>query len=800
VLQEKALKKFHFALKVNAFLMLGPSENIGVLKEVTQEVNRKWKIYRCISKNTVDTDTIFFPLEKTIAPKSTAVKKENVINLNQLLKETLAEDRQVALIIADKEFNVKQATGSFKQFLRLPEENFDFNIFKFVHPDLAVALGVSLRKTISTGEKYVMKNVVLHGNEAVPVVNIIVKPYLERSVYAQPFLSILIEEAQVQVKTLVSYPVESSVSDDEQVTALKAELTETRQNLQAVIEEMEAVNEELQSSNEEMISTNEELQSTNEELQSLNEELHTVSVEHQLKIKELFELNDDLNNYFNNSEIGQILVDAAMVIRRFSPASTKIINLIKSDIGRPLYDITSNVKGLNFVDEVRKVVSSGNRVEKDVETNDGSHYLMRITPFVRRDKTTDGVVINFINISQSKLLNSIVEGIFKGSPNGIIAKRIIRDGQHKIVDFECITANAAAERMFGVKPGSLVSERFLATLSAATTQEYLNVYKKVAETGQSEKIEFYDSRTTKWYETTIVKMLDGIVTTHTDITDRKKNADLIARNYEDLKRASEKLSEINGQLERSNFDLMQFASVASHDLKEPLRKIQAFGNILQSKIKEKLSDGELNYFSKMITASNRMQALIDDVLTLSKLSNGNPLRVRTDLNTVVKQIVEDLEITIREKNAVIKVGDLPCIDAIPGQMHQVFQNLMSNALKFSDKASPVIEIEQLPVLSEHAEWHGITDHYIYIVVRDNGIGFENEYKEKIFGIFQRLHGRNYEGTGIGLAIARKIIDNHGGFIFADGEVNKGASFHIYLPANAGQTSNGKKLVAKAQEE
>ncbi len=798
VLQEKALKKFHFALKLNGFLMMGPSENIGVLKEVTQEVSRKWKIYRCVSKHTVDADTIFFPLERTITPKMIAGKKENTINLNQLLKETLAEDRQVALIVVDKEFNVKQATGNYKQFLQLPEENFDFNIFKFVHPDLAVALGVSLRKAISSSEKYVMKNVVLHGNDEVPVVNIIVKPYLVHSSYPQPFLSVLIEQAQVQVKTMVTYPAESSTTDDEQVVALKAELTETRQNLQAVIEELEAVNEELQSSNEEMISTNEELQSTNEELQSLNEELHTVSAEHQLKIKELFELNDDLNNYFNNSDIGQILVDSSLVIRRFSPAATKVINLIKSDIGRPLYDITSNVKALDFAEEVSKVVSLGNALEKEVETSNGGYYLMRITPFVRRDKTTDGVVINFVNISQSKRLHSIVEGVFKASPNGIIAKNVVRDSQNKVIDFECIVANAAAERMFSVQPGRLVSERLRATLSDSTTQQYLNLYKKVVETGQSEKIEFYDSRTSKWYDTTIVKMLDGIVTTHTDITDRKKNADLIAKNYEDLKRAAEKLSDINGQLERSNFDLMQFASVASHDLKEPLRKIQAFGNILQSKIKEKLSDGELNYFNKMITASNRMQALIDDVLTLSKLSNDNPMRVRTDLNVVVKQIVEDLEVTIREKNAVIKFGNLPSIDAVPGQMHQVFQNLISNALKFCDKKSPIVKIEQMPILAEHAEWHGITDHYVYIAVTDNGIGFENEYKEKIFGIFQRLHGRNYEGTGIGLAIARKIIDNHGGFIFADGEVNQGATFHIYLPASSSQTSNEKKLVAEAQ--
>jgi signal transduction histidine kinase len=118
-------------------------------------------------------------------------------------------------------------------------------------------------------------------------------------------------------------------------------------------------------------------------------------------------------------------------------------------------------------------------------------------------------------------------------------------------------------------------------------------------------------------------------------------------------------------------------------------------------------------------------------------------------------------------------------------MHQVFQNLISNALKFTNKEQPIISVQQLPIMPQHAIQFGVKpEQFAYVVVRDNGIGFENEYKEKIFGIFQRLHGRNYEGTGIGLAIARKIMENHGGLIFADGELNKGATFHIYFPLKA----------------
>jgi two-component system CheB/CheR fusion protein len=240
------------------------------------------------------------------------------------------------------------------------------------------------------------------------------------------------------------------------------------------------------------------------------------------------------------------------------------------------------------------------------------------------------------------------------------------------------------------------------------------------------------------------------------------------------------------KLERSNYDLLQFASVASHDLKEPLRKIQAFGNILQEKIKEKLLPEEQSYFNKMISASGRMQTLIEDVLTLSKLSNNGISKEKVDPNYTIKRISDDLEIAINEKNAKVEIkGTLPIIHAVPGQMRQLFQNLISNSIKFSDNKEgevPTIAIEEKKIPQDIIKNLGIhPSEFVCITVKDNGIGFENEYNEKIFGVFQRLHGRNYEGTGIGLAIARKIVENHGGYITAHGELNQGSEFFILLP-------------------
>lgn len=269
------------------------------------------------------------------------------------------------------------------------------------------------------------------------------------------------------------------------------------------------------------------------------------------------------------------------------------------------------------------------------------------------------------------------------------------------------------------------------------------------------------------------------VGTATDIHDRKTENERLESLVFDR---TQELRNVNANLERSNFDLMQFASVASHDLKEPLRKIQMFGNILRSTAEDKLDENERNYFQRMINASSRMQSLVEDVLELSKLSYQTAICTETDLNEVVKRITDDLDVVIREKAATVTVGPLPLVEANPGQMHQLLQNLISNALKFNRKPEPAVAVEQVPISARDVAAFGIqSDAFVAIRVRDNGIGFDEAYAEKIFGIFQRLHGTKFGGTGIGLAICKKIVENHHGFIRAEGKPNEGATFTILLP-------------------
>jgi two-component system sensor kinase FixL len=243
------------------------------------------------------------------------------------------------------------------------------------------------------------------------------------------------------------------------------------------------------------------------------------------------------------------------------------------------------------------------------------------------------------------------------------------------------------------------------------------------------------------------------------------------------KRAEAMLVEQANKLAQSNTELEHFAYVASHDLQEPLRKIQAFGDRLKTKYEGGLGPEGLDYLGRMQNAASRMQVLIQDLLTLSRVASNSKPFTQVDLGEVVRTVVSDLEMRIQDSGGRVEIGDLPVIPGDRGQMAQLFQNLIGNGLKFRKPGQkPLVKIQSEPqtLASGEARWS--------IKVEDDGIGFDEKYRDRIFQIFQRLHGRNeYQGTGIGLAICRKIVDRHGGAITAASSPGAGAKFIITLP-------------------
>jgi len=236
--------------------------------------------------------------------------------------------------------------------------------------------------------------------------------------------------------------------------------------------------------------------------------------------------------------------------------------------------------------------------------------------------------------------------------------------------------------------------------------------------------------------------------------------------------AEERLKKYLAELERSNEELRNFAFVASHDLNEPLRKIIGFGERLKGKV-ENLDPGVSIYASKMQESATRMQNMIQELLQYSLVSaKGDPFR-SIDLNKVVKEVLEDLEVSIQNSNGIVQTESLPTVEADPTQMRQLFQNLISNAIKFKKKEE-TLKIELLAKPCEKGLWD--------IFIKDNGIGFDSQHGSSIFQPFFRLHGRNeYAGSGIGLAICQKIVDRHCGKIKAVSSKNEGSTFQVTLP-------------------
>ena len=269
-----------------------------------------------------------------------------------------------------------------------------------------------------------------------------------------------------------------------------------------------------------------------------------------------------------------------------------------------------------------------------------------------------------------------------------------------------------------------------------------------------------------------------------DMVDRLKTVtasrDDLDREVAQRERAEGELRDTLADLERSNQDLEQFAYAASHDLQEPLRKVLAFGSLLEQECGDKLEGDERQYMDRMLNATRRMRTLITDLLMYSRVATRGKTFASVDMNETVRGVLSDLETRIGETGATVDVADLPVIEADPTQMRQLMQNLIGNALKFHRDG-------ELPHVKVYAD-AGVTgggdtpESHCRIVVEDNGIGFEAKFVERIFGVFQRLHGRHeYSGSGIGLAVCRRIAERHGGTIAAEGKPGEGSTFTVTLP-------------------
>ncbi len=370
---------------------------------------------------------------------------------------------------------------------------------------------------------------------------------------------------------------------------------------------------------------------------------------------------------------------------------------------------------------------------------------------------------------QHTLLSSILETI----PDSLFVKDL--KGRY-------VLGNRAHRRFLQLEDSETVEGRSVHDFFASEHAEaYERADREVLSTGKALMNHEERAVTRKgvevWLSTTKVPLLDrrgrtlGLVCVSSDVTERRQ--------------AEDQLRHFAAQLERSNAELQHFASVASHDLQEPLRKVQAFADRLRSKCGEQLGEAGLDYLGRMENAAERMRVLIQDLLKLSRVTSRAQPFERCDLALVLREVLADLEVAVERNGAVVDAGPLPEIDADPLQMRQLFQNLVANALKFhaAGRAPRVTVSAKILEASEHGlQGVGFATRACRLEFRDNGIGFDPKFAEQIFVVFQRLHSRSeYEGTGIGLALCRRIAERHLGVVTASAVPGEGAVFVVTLP-------------------
>ncbi len=383
---------------------------------------------------------------------------------------------------------------------------------------------------------------------------------------------------------------------------------------------------------------------------------------------------------------------------------------------------------------------------------------------------------------QARVLESMDEGVSVSDESGFI-----------------LYTNAAEDKMFGYEPGELLGQH-VTVQNAYTPEENERIVSSVIGELQTTGYwngEWHNRRKdgTSFYTFSHITSLDlgerrVLVCVQRDITEEKKTKAALRRSTEELEqRVQERtyeLKEANQQLERSNAELEQFAYITSHDLQEPLRKIKTFASRLEDELAGTEQTTAKKHLEKIQTSAQRMSSLISDLLNYSRLTKEEKQTEAVDLNEIIQDVLSDLEVLAKQKSATIKAAGLPVVNGIRLQLNQLFFNLIGNSLKFSKPDVPVVVTVSAQKLSPaEAAAEGLPEAAFYqIAVTDNGIGFNPKYRHQVFEIFQRLNSREtFAGTGIGLALSKRVVENHGGAIRADGEEGRGATFTIFLPEN-----------------
>ncbi len=503
----------------------------------------------------------------------------------------------------------------------------------------------------------------------------------------------------------------------------------------------------------------------------------------------------DVRTYFDQHPEELFSIIDTVEIRDVNEAALELWGGTKEDLVKGLKQFLNKDTIPTFIDELVMIAAGGGRMEKEIviqnKRGEYDNVLLRIDFPYTNDYSSIPVIL--VNITERKKTEEALR-------DSEVRFRTLAEALPQMVWIRDLKGNIeyGSRRWEEYSGIAGISQAWKAMVHPDDWSRVMEAWQKDSVTGHPFR---YEVRLKNWQgeyrwhyasgepirnkEGKIIKWTGALTDIHTQKTFSEKLEKEVASRTNALKESEQKLEQIIKELERSNEDLQQFAHVASHDLKEPVRKVLTFCHRLKDELGKELSDKAANYLLKIESASLRMYSMIDGVLLYSSMDALEQTREVIDLEEIMQNIEEDLEVGIQQKGATITYKDLPAIEGSPILIYQLFYNLIGNSLKFSRAGEPLkININREAVPKEEAVQLDLNpaQQYIRIKVHDNGIGFNQDYGERIFQTFTRLNAKDkYEGTGLGLSLCRKIVERHGGKIYAEGKEGEGAAFYVVLP-------------------
>ena len=404
VLQKKIYAMLLFGLRTNGYLFLGSSENPLSIIENLEIVHKKYRLYKSIKdKRTATFGTFALPEMLDVGQKASVTKADSTRLLHSSLTDkiniALADAMDYLAICVDNENTVIKTYGNTSKYLI--QQNFNTNLVELLPTPLALAYNSLSKEVLKTNQTKGVKGILIKQNGVVSQINLSISPVLLDFNF-KGLIAIFNDDTNLTANKNEYVVFNEKEFHNNYTEILEEELKGIKKDLTASYDKLDATNENMQSFNEELISANEEMQSTNEEMQSVNEELHTINADYQLKNKELLEINDDLNNYFRSNVNGQLFIDDEMRLMKFSPGAIKHINLLETDIGRPINHISTNIKFDTIIADTKLVLDKGGVITKEIQSINGKWYQVMIMPYVQTNQSNNGAIITFNDISELK--------------------------------------------------------------------------------------------------------------------------------------------------------------------------------------------------------------------------------------------------------------------------------------------------------------------------------------------------------------------------------------------------------------